>query len=813
MTGTWYHVAIVYSDAANFQGIYIDGVLRASNNLSGTMTVNNDPLQIGADQGFSGREFDGLIDEVRIYREALSSSEINTVMNETRVCPNSGPDHYTISHSGSGVTCEAESVTITAHDASHNPVAPPASTTITLSTSVANGGWTLQSGNGSFDGVDQYTFDGSETSVQFWLRQTMPITGMDIDVDDGSASDPDDGGSEDPPLDFSETGLRFYADGVNNAIGTQIAGKWSDDTTGIQTLTLRAVRTNSDTMACEARISGTQTVQMAFECIDPTTCKIPNGVRIIDDDVNLVGETLADNPQGGPMVYSNVDLDFDTNGSADWIMNYRDAGQIRLNASLTIAASGEDPADTLIGSSNSFSVVPAGLCVSVSDASAACATPDASCSAFRKARQQGNPAAKTVQDSFTLAVRAVGWQSAGENNTDFCSGNATTPNFQLNGIGIGHSLVAPAGGASGSIDFTSFDMAALDNGDHDLVEQTVSEVGVFTFTATPPDYFGETIAASTSAAVGRFYPDHFVLSDMQLTNRSDLACISTFTYMDENFQVSYDLEARNVGGERTRNYTTVSGFAKLTLASELNYGAADLSIPEDLSARLNVGAPIVSFTEGLADNMSDTLYLARSAGGPDGPYALSVGIAPVDDNDTVSSADDIELNSYNLDVDNAGGSDHGLIQSTVINYGRLELTNAYGSELVPMTVPLRVRYYDSTTSSFLGNPLDNCTSFDAPANVNLAAASYIAPLTAADLGLSGAGTVAAGLASFSIHDNGSSSAGPGVTGEVEYSMLVPGYLQYDWDGDNLYNNNPTARATFGIFNGNSKQIYYRQLYR
>jgi hypothetical protein len=703
-----------------------------------------------------------------------------------------GPDHYQISHSGIGVTCEAEAVVVTAHDASHVAMVPPAATTIALSTSIANDGWALKSGNGTFAPPNQYTFDGVESTVEFWLRKTTATLAphMDIDVSDGIATDLDDAGAEDLALAFSDTALRFYADGVHNSIGTQLAGKSSAVIPGNQTLTLRAVQTNTDTGACQARVSGTRSVQISYDCVDPANCKNSNGVSVTDTTLN-VPTTISDTAPG-----SNVNLNFDANGIATWTLSYADAGQISLSAILDIVAVGNDPADTLAGTSNTFLSKPAGLCVTTTDADSSCVSGDASCTKFKKA---GEP--------FNLRVQAVGWDTlvgGVETNTGFCTGNAITPNFELSTISLSQNLVAPAGSA-GTLGINSFDMLLTENGEHTEANQTISEVGVFTFTATPPAYFGESIAASTSANVGRFYPDHFVLSDTTLTNRSDLACLpaSTFTYMSENFEVSYDLTAKSVGGvNATQNY--IGGFAKLNTAAELRYAALDLTGPTDLTTRLSPGVPVINFVAGVANDITDTLSFSRLPTVPDGEYTVSVGIAPLDD-------DLVELNSYNLDVA-GGGNDHALVEQVIVYYGRMVLSNAFGSELVPLTIPLRAQIYDAATASFVGNILDNCSAFNV-SGIDLSAASYVAPLAASDLGLSGAGNLVAGGAQFSMHDNASPLSGPGVTGEVLYTMAFPSYLQFDWNGDSSFNDNPAAKASFGIFNGNSRQIYFRQIFQ
>jgi hypothetical protein len=88
-TNVWTHVAIVYELGS--QRIIINGVESGSTSYNETLRTNSDPLHIGGDQLFAGRYFDGLIDEVKVYRRALSTTEINSYYNNpnptNRVCP------------------------------------------------------------------------------------------------------------------------------------------------------------------------------------------------------------------------------------------------------------------------------------------------------------------------------------------------------------------------------------------------------------------------------------------------------------------------------------------------------------------------------------------------------------------------------------------------------------------------------------------------------------------------------------------------------------------------------------------------------
>ncbi|MCP4237034.1 MAG: hypothetical protein GY770_26205 [Aestuariibacter sp.] len=51
--------------------------------------------------------------------------------------------------------------------------------------------------------------------------------------------------------------------------------------------------------------------------------------------------------------------------------------------------------------------------------------------------------------------------------------------------------------------------------------------------------------------------------------------------------------------------------------------------------------------------------------------------------------------------------------------------------------------------------------------------------------------------------------------EVDLSPIGLNYpwLQYDWDGDAAFDDNPSARATFGIYKGDDVKIYIQQVYQ
>jgi len=73
-TGDWFHITAVYNGAQKL--LYIDGNLDASSDSTGNINDSSYKVNIGENNQATGRHFDGLIDDVRIYKRALTDVEI-----------------------------------------------------------------------------------------------------------------------------------------------------------------------------------------------------------------------------------------------------------------------------------------------------------------------------------------------------------------------------------------------------------------------------------------------------------------------------------------------------------------------------------------------------------------------------------------------------------------------------------------------------------------------------------------------------------------------------------------------------------------
>jgi MSHA biogenesis protein MshQ len=163
---------------------------------------------------------------------------------------------------------------------------------------------------------------------------------------------------------------------------------------------------------------------------------------------------------------------------------------------------------------------------------------------------------------------------------------------------------------------------------------------------------------------------------------------------------------------------------------------------------------------------------------------------------TLSTISDGEVSSAVGQVFTPDGS------GNLIRFGRLVMDNVFGSELVNLIMPMKVEYFNG--ANFIINDADSCTTI---ASTDLAPDSALgSPLSLVNP------SAASGVLNIRM-----TAPGAGNTGETNVltNLLTSNdqWLQFDWDGDTNHDNNPTAKATFGIYSGNSRQIYYRQIYQ
>jgi Family of unknown function (DUF6701) len=748
-------------------------------------------------------------------------------------------DHYEITYPNGaiGITCEASQITITAHDIANNAVNVLGGTILTINSYIdgtttntgildnATGGGVLAGNPGN---PVTYTWPSGteESSVTLELRQLTPET-IDVDLTDtnGDAErgDGDNSDPEDPEIEFRDAVFRVV-DNTNTpvSITTKLSGKQSNTAgIGFQDLYLQAIET-TDSLECQGVFESENdvSVEMAFECDDPTSCETVE-VEVEDDSSTLI--PIDDNPNGSVTTYQAVQFDFDADSKTPLRFVYDDAGQITLHARYDI----DSPNGVYMsGMSNSFTVRPAGICVESLDANSTCPSADpnnADCSTpFRKA------GSVDAENFFNLTVRGVTWDSVdGDGDTDFCTaggtGNVTTPNFELSNIALTSTLVAPTpGGTNATLGVPSIDIVDADNGANVEANQSMSEVGVFTITATPVvlSYFGETIAAATSVNIGRFYPDRFNVT-MQNVPAFANSCTS-FTYLHQPFYYGtapiLQIEALNSNGNTTNNYG--GDFWRLTTSTlPRNYADGSGTPPAASFSSMTAGGVTLA-GETDFDGIG-TLALAAGSSADEFMYQKDVPEVefPADVDATFLAAgfqdtDHPSSGPVCYDITNDGVCDnfvHPTIAGTNLRWGKMVLGNGFGSELLPVEVPIRTEYF--TTNGFVINTADSCTTYDS-ADMSFSNANGV---TLINLTLVGSGTLINGVDDPVNSVLARSTANEIGSADVTIDLTAQDWLQDDVDGidnlpadGNIYDDDPTSRITWGIFSGPDEFIYIRE---
>ncbi len=810
--GTWVHLAATWRLGAGTNQsslrLYVNGALAAT--ALGTTNATLDPqlvsLFLGDNRGTatpSGatpNSANGRIDEVRVYNYEATPADIAFDMAATHSCL-PPIDHYEVSLPSASLACLPSTVTVKACANTSSPCTSGATSVNGRTATLATSAGTLGATTLTFDanGVATTTLshpgagNGSAVSVTLSGEQN-PAANARQCCPNGTACSVANVCS----TTFNTAGfiVASAAGGAAATLPAQVAG------TASGSYVLRAVRIGTTTQACEAALSGTTTVNWAYQCNNPSVCSAGNLLSVTGNSATAISA----NPNSGVTSYTAVPMTFDANGNAPFTFTFNDVGQATLWVSKVVNSA------TLSGSSNAFVTRPAGFTLSNIRQSAA--------------PNLANPAAT----SSTGAAFVKAGESFGATVTAVTSAGAATPNYgketAAEGALLTRTLVQPSAGAPGTLANGSIAGASFSNGAASVSNLSFSEVGIITLTPSvaDADYLGAgNVSGSASANIGRFVPARFALGGASITHRSGQACAptSSFTYLGENFSLGFTLSAQNLAGATTQNYS--GSFAKLDLTSAAGFNLAGLSGTTAFSAgsgRLALGSATGSWSNGVAAAISVTANPARVAT-PDGPFAAAFGIAPTD-------SDGVALSPFDMPSTSGGANDRASVGTMNLRFGRLRLSNAVGSQARPLTLALTAQYWNG--SYFDVNTLDSCTVLAA---TTVSFGNLRRTLSLADTALSGSSFALAsgrGALTLAAPSGGrygtvdvSLSLGSSATDASCLQPWTPGtgdaattganlsFLRGAWCGSS-YANDPSARATFGLYRGADTVIYQRENY-
>lgn len=445
--------------------------------------------------------------------------------------------------------------------------------------------------------------------------------------------------------------------------------------------------------------------------------------------------------------------------------------------------------------------------------------------------------------SITANTNTVGYNGSPSLNTTLINASGSVVG-SLTGVFSAAANSATGNGASGAafaygevgylqlrpnaVFDNTFSQASGDVGNGDCIDSGANQFSNVLVGGKYGCRFGN---MTNTAFFGRFVPDHFTLAATSLSGQCGS---SNMMYMDQTaMDASHTpqpwlvalIEARNTLNAVTRNYTGVFAKAVVTPQLENNNGGVAIG-----NTRLNL--PLVTWSNG---SYPFSLMSFKRLAAPDGPYdALDIGLGVSDEAGQVLLTDrDMASTNTSCISDTSGKSDGTCTakklssQPFKLRYGRLKLNNAFGSEVLPLPLVMRLEYWNGSAGWQL-NSLDTCTAL-APTNVSFSfpagtsakpnqlsacataiTSSGSSPTQKWTLSAPGAGRQ--GWADIAVNLNvasGNQCSATGMAGPAAVSAYLP-WLQYNWTGSGV--SDPKARVNFGLYKNAPEFIYLRELH-
>lgn len=667
-------------------------------------------------------------------------------------------DHIRIVHPGIGLTCQASDLQVLACADPGCESLYPDPVDLTLQPA----GW-LPAQNVTVTGAANLQFQRSvEETVTLGVSNASPAPDNDT-----VCIAPDGSGS----CDMTFRDVAFVFD-----IPDLVAGEENT------TFSMSALETDENTGQCTALFAGeTKTIEFGTSYLNPgpadREASFPtrvNGTPVATDGVAQTG----------------VAITFDGDGVArDIPIRYNDAGRNSLLARY-VEDNQPDGGTLLIEGAGEYVSLPLGLCLIPEQQ---CTAADLSCS-------------NTLPAGVPFSVTPRAYRDAPGVSGMSCADKPPAPSFAVDDVAVSHQLLFPAGGAVGDLLETTLDYG---DGDQSL---TLTEVGVFSINteAVAGGYLGRDVPASYTAITARMVPDQLVLT---VANDGELGpeC-NGFVYTGETFgwdssgRPQLDIEALNgqTPRQRTVNYTHEDVIVQLP-ADRFEVSVPDADNVETLDDGAATPVPFRSepdaallstgdrdsITAGVVryrfDGTDQFIYPKLSAASRIKPFLpdLTFLLQPMRD------LDDVPVTG----IDPAG-EPVDPIASFEVRYGRFSPQNVYGPENIEeLTMPLQMEYWNGDRF-VMSDDVPGCTDWST-ANITSNTANHHNLVSAN-------GTFDNGLGGpLVLEANGSEGEDILVWGGV------PDWQKDDLDGDGTLDA-PTATATFGVYRGHDRVIYWRE---
>lgn len=847
VAGDWSFVTAVHNSVTKTRQIYINGVAQiitggsTSNTYSGTWGIDSGPASIGGETSRSGEtgsrfHFTGAIDEVHVFKGALTSAEINEVYAKTHPCAEPVIHHYEIVHDGNGLTCAAEPITIKACTNS---------SCSNLSTESVSLDFTV---NGVTKSPVTFTGSTSSNNPSFSFNHTTPeVLTLSVAGATVPATNPVQCTGSSCDMRFSDSEFRFlYGANNDSAIASQ--------TSGVEFSGVKIQARKDENGECKGLFSGLKSVELWQENL-PTDSSDTNVGLEFQIDGNGIGKNAAS--------ARSIALNFATDSTgAESIATipasvYLDAGKIRLRASYN-----QDDI-SLVGNSNEFWVRPDRFEINSTAQYNLSTDTYAAGKAFnfniRALNRDGTVTQNYRQIDGELELKLVRVLPTNTASVDgFFTIAANTDLLAL--------VEAPTNVFTRQT-LTSFNLD--EKGVSEFSSAKYSEVGNITVDVQDVKYGGLDdsgwVIPAIEVTLGRFIPAYFeqtlnrnISGNLDSYHSAISGCSAlNWAYTGQKVLDSeskgtihygiepvIDITAYNAEKKPTKNYTLAEDINSNKILMKLSNSGVTITSPVFDHKQLQVGGVVKEDkSENVAINSNMERGTLKAKPGVAGTMTYTFSeldrfsyvrnhlsfLKPFEAEipfitEAVVDADGVTLRADNTPLDSTDNpTEDFTIMGVNIRFARMVIENTFGPETSNLRVPLNVQTYNGTSFVQANDescltPLINAKKMGTIYSGNLNLWDYrlfddASSPDAIEIGDTNASIVNGFLAGE--HGNLLFSASQ-AQGALELEYEVPAWLKFDWqnldtDNDGPYTDNPTAILNFGIYRGNDRIISWREV--
>lgn len=605
----------------------------------------------------------------------------------------SGPHHFQITHPAEALSCAPQKVTVMAcADAS---CSTPYTSNVKVTLAPGGSGEVSTGTNGSVESTVSNYAGGVATLS---LTSTPSTTGALV------CKNSVNGSNTNCQMDFKSSGLAVSG-----------LPRYAEESVQFSISAVQASVSNPQ--ACVPLFTNQErTLKLKCSYADPSSGTLP--ARVQNKDGTLV--PLAGNDTSACSAAGvDLNLKFDSDGVTKPYMQYADAGQLGISATYT-STSGADKGLVMSGSGNVI-VAPKSFVFN------ALATP-----------QRAGLAVLPVAPASSVTVSALNAKGG------------VTRNFgresNLQTVALARYVLLPAFAFTGNAEPMGTLSFANSSGVATASALSWAEVGQVRFTASLNAYMGSTLSASGASGNVTFIPHHFMTAWSEaspapaafpLVCVAPLSCVNNrAVYSRQPFTVN--VTAQNAAGGTTINfdgrYTEIKDEQVLLRGVDAAAGKTDFPPATPVGSSLTDGAASPVSVTGIAVSAFSKGVASRNiAYSFPNAYASQQATQPA-----LAPPTDIALRaSYS----NAGlmatsaPADQGVEGKLTILTGRILMSHGYGSERLPMRLPVQVQYWDGSAwrtnlgdsiSTFSSNQVAfaNCTKSLVCPDLVAAVASY-----------------------------------------------------------------------------------------